>query len=76
MACRTHRHGPTPAEGDLPPPADRFEHPMDTAFCLDPRDKKVRLHVVKDGQQMLARDLNVVLDPRTLLLDTGIGGKR
>ena len=43
---------------------------------LDPENKKVRLHVAKDGQQMLARDLNVVLDPRTLLLETGISGKR
>ena len=76
MACRTHRDGPTAAEGHLPPPADRFEHLVDTAFRLDPENKKVRLHVAKDGQQMLARDLNVVLDPRTLLLETGISGKR
>ncbi len=40
------------------------EHLVDTAFRLDPQDKKVRLHVVKDGQQMLARDLNVLLDPQ------------
>jgi hypothetical protein len=74
MACRTHRDGPEAEEGHLPHPADRFEHL--TAFRLDPQDKKVRLHVVKDDQKMLGRDLNVVLDPRTLLLETGVGAKR
>ena len=76
MACRTHRDGPAAAEGHLPPPADRFEHLVDTAFRLDPQNKKVRLHVAKDGQQMLGQDLNVVLDPKTLLLEIGVGGKR
>jgi hypothetical protein len=75
MACRTHRDEPG-TEGHLPPPADRFEHLVDTAFRLDPQDNKVRLHVAKDGRKMLGRDLNVVLDPKTLLLDTGIGAKR
>ncbi len=76
MACRTHRDGPAAAEGHLPPPADRFEDLVDTAFRLDPQDAKVRLHVAKDRNKMLAQDLNVILDPRTLLLETGIGGKR
>ncbi len=76
MACRTHRDGPEAAEGHLPPPADRFEDLVDTAFSLDPYDAKVRLHVVKDREQMLDRDLNVLLDPRTLLLTTGVRGKR
>jgi hypothetical protein len=75
MACRTHRDEPG-SEGHLPPPADRFEDLVDIAFRLDPQDAKVRLHVAKDKDQMLGRDLNVVLDPRTLLLDTGIGARR
>ena len=75
MACRTHRTAPA-AAGHLPPPADRFEHLVDIAFKLDPQDAKVRLHVAKDSNEMLARDLNVVLDPRTLLLETGVGAKR
>ena len=75
MACRTHRDEPATA-GHLPPPANRFEHLVDTAFSLDPQDTKVRLKVAKDGKKMLARDLNVVLDPTTLLLDTGIAAKR
>jgi hypothetical protein len=75
MACRTHREEPG-AEGHLPPPADRFEKLVDIAFRLDPENAKVRLHVVKDRQQMLGMDLNVVLDPKTLLLETGIGAKR
>ena len=75
MACRTSREEPA-AEGHLPPPADRFEDLVDTAFLLDPQDAKVRLQVAKDRNKMLAKDLNVVLDPRTLLLETGIGAKR
>ena len=75
MACRTHRKKPA-AEGHLPPPADRFEDLVDTAFNLDPQNAKVRLQVAKDRNEMLAQDLNVVLDPRTLLLETGIGVKR
>jgi hypothetical protein len=75
MACRTHREEPGVA-GHLPPPADRFEHLVDIAFRLDPQDAKVRLHVAKDRDKMLGMDLNVVLDPKTLLLDTGIGARR
>jgi hypothetical protein len=75
MACRTHRAKPG-EEGHLPPPADNFEDLVDIAFRLDPQDAKVRLHVAKDRNKMLAQDLNVVLDPRTLLLETGIGAKR
>jgi hypothetical protein len=75
MACRTHRDEPG-AKGHLPPPADRFEDLVDIAFLLVPKDAKVRLQVVRDTSKMLAQELNVVLDPRTLLLDTGIGAKR
>jgi hypothetical protein len=71
MACRTHREKPA-AEGHLPPPADRFEDLVDTAFSLVPEDAKVRLHVTKDSDKMHAKDLNVILDPRTLLLTTGV----
>jgi hypothetical protein len=49
---------------------------VDIAFRLDPQDAKVRLHVAKDRDEMLGLDLNVVLDPKTLLLETGIGAKR
>ena len=76
MACRTHREGPQGEPGHLPPPAERFEDLVDTGFLLVPQDAKVRLQVTKDRDQMLEKDLNVVLDPRTLLLETGIGAKR
>lgn len=71
MACRTHRDKPA-IEGHLPPPADRFEDLVDIAFSLVPQDAKIRLHVTKDSDKMLGLDLNVVLDPRTLLLTTGV----
>jgi hypothetical protein len=76
MACRTHRDGPQAEPGHLPPPADAFEEHVDVAFRLDPYQAKVRLHVLKDQGTMVGRDLNILLDPQTLLLTTGVGGKR
>ncbi len=76
MACRTHRDGPQAEAGHLPPPADRFEDHVDLAFRLDPVEAKVRLHVVKDRQEMIGRDLNVVLDPQSLLLVSGLATRR
>jgi len=75
MSCRTHREGPQAAPGHLPPPADRVEDLVDLAFRLDPQDAKIRLHVVKDRQETLDKGLNIVLDPQTLLLVTGVGVK-
>jgi hypothetical protein len=64
MACRTHRDDPEPAPGQLPSPADRFQESVDTAFSLNPIDDRIRLQV--------AKDLNILLDPKTLLLTTGL----
>jgi hypothetical protein len=75
MACRTHRHEP-PAPGHLPPPADTFEDEVDLAFGLVPSDAKIRLHVLKDRQEMVAKDLNIVLDPQSMLLVAGIAAKK
>lgn len=72
MACRTHREEPAAGPGQLPPPADRFQDSVDLAFSLNPNRGRVRLHVVKDRQEMLAKDLNILLDPTTLLLDSGL----
>jgi hypothetical protein len=71
MACRTHRHEPA-AEGHLPPPADRFQHLVDIGFRLEPVDNKVRLNVAKDREEILDKDLRVLLDPKTLLLTHGV----
>ncbi len=76
MACRTHRDGPPAAPGHLPPPADGFEDLVDVAFSLVPQDAKVRLHVIKDQQEMLDKDLNILLDPQTLLLVPGVATKK
>lgn len=76
LACRTHREGPQAEPGHLPPPADRFEGSVDLGLQLDPQDAKVRLRVLKDKEQMVDRDLNILLDPQTLLLTTGVGAKR
>lgn len=76
MACRTHRDGPQAAPGHLPPPADTFEDLVDVAFSLVPYDAKVRLHVLKDRDRMIDRDLNIVLDQQTMLLVTGLGARK
>jgi hypothetical protein len=75
MACRTHRHEP-PAAGHLPPPADVFEDLVDVAFFLDPHDAKIRMQVLKDQGEMVDKDLNILLDPQTLLLVTGVAARR
>ncbi len=72
MTCQTHRDEPA-EEGHLPPPATRLEDLTDLAFRLDSHDAKVRLHVLKDHQQMLDEDLHILLDPQTLLLGFGAG---
>jgi hypothetical protein len=72
MACRTHRDGPQAEEGHLPPPADRFEEHVDLALRLDPHDARIRVHVAKDRQELVDTDLNILLDPQTLLLVPGI----
>ena len=68
MACRTHRDGPQGESGHLPPPADRFEEQVDIAFRLDPQDAKVRLRVLKDHEEMVERDLKLLLDPHTMVI--------
>ncbi|NJN63947.1 MAG: hypothetical protein HC882_03105 [Acidobacteria bacterium] len=68
MSCRTHRDDPPAAPGHLPPPADSMEDILDLVFRLDPKGDQVRLHVLKDRDQMLDRDTHVGLDPSTLLL--------
>ena len=76
MACRTHRDGPQAAPGHLPPPAGTFEDLVDVAFSLVPQDAKIRLHVIKDQQEMVGKDLNILLDPQTLLLVPGVATKK
>jgi len=76
MACRTHREGPQAAPGHLPPPADIFEDSVDLAFSLVPQDAKIRLHVLKDRQEMLDKGLNILLDPQSLLLVTGVAARK
>jgi hypothetical protein len=71
MACRTHRGAPA-EPGHLQRPADTFEDIVNVAFSLVPHDARVRLQVVKDEEEMVEKDLNILLDPQTLLLVTGI----
>jgi KaiC/GvpD/RAD55 family RecA-like ATPase len=71
MAYQTHRTGPQGEPGHLPPPADQLEDLVDLAIRLDPQGSKVRLHVVVDRDKIVDKDLNILLDPRTLLLTSG-----
>ncbi len=71
MSCRTHREGPASRPGHLPPPADRVEDLVDLAFCLQPDGDTVRLDVIEDRGELLARQTRIVLDPHRLLLRPG-----
>ncbi len=71
LSCRTHREGPQGEPGQLPPPAEPFQELVDLAFRLDPHEDRVRLHVLKDRQEMIGKDLNILLDPQSMLLTTG-----
>lgn len=73
MTAQTHRDDPEPEAGQLPSPATDLADLTDLAFRLDSHDAKVRLHVLKDHQQMLDEDLHILLDPQTLLLTVGLG---
>jgi hypothetical protein len=45
---------------------------VDLAFSLDPHDNRIRLRVIKDQDQVLNKDLNILLNPKTLLLKSGV----
>lgn len=73
MTCQIFRDGPQGESGHLPPPVDKIEDLTDLAFRLDPQDSKIRLHVLKDRDQMLDEDLHILLDPQTHLVTVGLG---
>lgn len=72
MTCQIFRDGPQGEAGHLPPPVDVVEEQIDLAFRLDPHESKVRLHVMKDRDQMLDEDLHVLLDPQSMLVTVGL----
>ncbi len=72
MAYKTHRDDPKPGPGHLPAGAQSFEDFVDLAFSLDPHDNRVRLHVIKDQDEVVDKDLNILLNPKTLLLKSGV----
>lgn len=72
MAFRTHRDDPKPEPGRLPGSAAEFEQYVDLAFSLNPHGDRVRLHVIKDRDQVVDQDLNILLNPKTLLLKSGV----
>lgn len=68
LSCRTHRDSPQAEPGRLPPPAAGLEEWVDLAFQLEHEGEAVRLHVVKDREQIMNKGLPILLDPTTLLL--------
>lgn len=68
MSCRTHRDSPKARPGCLPPPAEGLEELVDLAVHLDQEGEAVRLHVLKDRDQVMDKGLPILLDPTTLLL--------
>ena len=73
ITCQIFRDGPQGEPGHLPPPADQIEDLADLAFRLDPYETKNRLHVLKDRDQMLDKDLHILLDPQTHLVTVALG---
>ncbi|RLE24578.1 MAG: hypothetical protein DRJ65_09595, partial [Acidobacteria bacterium] len=63
---------PKPEPGHLPADAQSFGDFVDLAFSLDPHDNRVRLHVIKDQDEVVNKDLNILLNPKTLLLKSGV----
>ena len=72
VACQVFREGPEPEPGHLPHPADQIEDHVDIAFRLVSQDSKVRLHLLKDRDKMVGEDLNILLDPQTMLVTVGL----
>jgi len=72
MAYRTHREDPEREVGHLPAGAREFEDQIDLAFSLEPRGNRVRLHVIRDQDEVINKDLNILLNPKTLLLKSGV----
>ena len=73
MACQIFRDDMEGEDGHLPSPVDQIQDLTDLAFRLDAQDNKIRLHVMKDRDQMLNEDLHIVLDPQTNLVTVGLG---
>lgn len=73
MACQIFRDDMEGEDGHLPAPVDQIQDLTDLAFRLDTQDSKIRLHVLKDRDQMLDEDLHIVLDPQTNLVTVGLG---
>ena len=72
MAYKTHRDDPKPEPGHLPADAQSFGDFVDLAFSLDPHGNRIRLHVIKDQDEVVDKDLNILLNPKTLLLKSGV----
>ncbi|MDH3283323.1 MAG: AAA family ATPase [Acidobacteriota bacterium] len=68
VSARVYREMPDAKEGHLPPPSEQIEDLVDLAFKLESEGDRVRLHVLKDHGEILDKNLDVLLDPTTLLL--------
>lgn len=67
-SARLYRSAPGTRDGHLPNPAEGVEDLVDLAFRLVPEGDKIRLHALKDNGVTADENLNVLLDPKSLLL--------
>jgi len=67
-SARLYRRAPAARDGHLPGPAEPIEDLVDLAFKLEPEGDKIRLHALKDNDVTADENLNVLLDPTSLLL--------
>jgi hypothetical protein len=67
-SSRVYRRMPETRDGHLPQPAESIEDLCDLVLRLVSEGPRVRLHVLKDHGEIIDRNLEVLLDPTTLLL--------
>lgn len=76
-SSRLFRSSPETREGHLPSPAESVEDVVDIVLSMRHEGQRVRLNVLKDHDEITSRDLDVLLDPTTLLLvpEAEVGGR-
>lgn len=67
-SARVFRDGPESPEGHLPWPVNEIEEVIDLALKIEPNGRRMELHVLKDQRGIVDHNLDVALDPTTMLL--------
>ncbi len=71
MSARTHRHITQANERGIPYPCDANDELFQSILLLEPGTDAIRIKILKQGSRYETRYPEVVLDPRTHLLQRG-----